>query len=180
MNPLKTGGAEINGLREEAPVRSSDDTCRAGHGAVIRDEQPQTQGHSAEQPCGRHRPAASAAHTTSIGLPSAPPQGYSDPYGQLVIDQRCDFLRHRAKTRSFHRHSPPALTSSGPGQPRVGSPRRPSGAQRGPRRRSRDPRACYRTSVMSFFSASAWVPNTACTLLPTSMTPAAPSAFSRA
>ena len=34
-------------------------------------------------------------------------------------------------------------------------------------------------SVISFFNASACVPNTACTLLPTSMTPAAPSAFNR-
>ena len=34
--------------------------------------------------------------------------------------------------------------------------------------------------MMSFFSASACVPNTAWTLLPTSMTPAAPRLFSRA
>ena len=34
--------------------------------------------------------------------------------------------------------------------------------------------------LISFFSASAWVPKIAWTLLPTSMTPAAPSAFSRA
>ena len=32
---------------------------------------------------------------------------------------------------------------------------------------------------MSFLSNSAWVPKIACTLLPTSITPAAPRAFSR-
>ena len=40
--------------------------------------------------------------------------------------------------------------------------------------------AGYRASTIAFFNASACVPNTAWTLVPTSMTPAAPRLFNRA